>query len=76
MKTIAAVPESITRQAYIDLIASIGFDANSLRKLEFRMDGIYAEVMDRDPTTGRILLEGGSSDEVALNRVWIPVKNG
>ena len=73
MKTITGVPESLTREQYVSLIESVGFDVKDLRTLEFRMDGIYAEVMDRDES-GRLHLDA-ARDEVVTNRVFIPVRD-
>ena len=73
MKTITGVPESLTREQYVSLIESVGFDVKDLRSLEFRMDGIYAEVMDRDES-GRLHLDE-ARDEVVTNRVFIPVRD-
>lgn len=71
MKTIMAVPESLTREQYTSLISAVGFDVKSLRSLEFRMDGIYAEVMERDEA-GHLVLDR-DRDEVVINKVFIPV---
>ena len=71
MKAIDGVPESLTREQYVSLIESVGFEAKFLRSLEFRMDGIYADVMERGEGDG-VLLDRGS-DEVVMNRVFIPV---
>jgi len=73
VKTITGVPESLTREQYVSLIESVGFDVKDLRSLEFRMDGIYAEVMDRDES-GRLHLDE-ARDEVVTNRVFIPVRD-
>lgn len=71
MKTIHAVPESLTREQYLSLIEPLGFDVKTLRSLEFRMDGVYAEVMERD-ASGHLVLDR-DRDEVVVNRVFIPV---
>lgn len=71
MKTID-VPESLTQAQYVSLIESVGLDPKLLRSLEFRVDGIYAEVMERSALGGfRIDL---ANDELVVNRVFIPIK--
>ena len=70
MKTIAAVPESITRQQYIDLIESLGFNPHDLKRLTFDRDGICAEVMARDDN-GKILI--GGPNEIATHKIFIPI---
>jgi hypothetical protein len=72
VKTITSVPESLTREQYVSLIASVGFDTNDLRRLEFRMDGVYAEVFERGKAGIRLDLQ---TDEVVLNRVFIPIRD-
>lgn len=73
MKTITAVPAFLTRKQYVDLMASVGFEPNDLRRLEFCMDGIYAEVIDRDER-GSIIIDR-ERDEIAVNRVFIPIRD-
>jgi hypothetical protein len=73
MKILTTVPESITHEAYKALVAGAGFEVRRVRKLEFRMDGIYAEVYDCDPE-GRIQIHK-DADDAAVNRVWIPVRD-
>ncbi|TDE02833.1 hypothetical protein [Jiangella asiatica] len=76
-KVIEGVPESISREDYLRLIASAGFDVNELRSLKFGYDGIYAEVIDRD-NAGQPRYEGeavaGESGTV-INTVYIPVQD-
>jgi len=73
MKTITSVPESLTREQYVSLIAGVGFEVKELRRLEFRMDGVYAEVFERTESGG--LVVDSQADEVVLNRVFIPVRD-
>lgn len=73
MRTIAAVPESITRHQYLDLIASVGFDVTDLRRLEFRTDGIYAEVFYRNEH-GRQIIDP-ARNELVVDKVYIPVRD-
>lgn len=72
MKTVD-VPTSITRAQYCALIAATGLKVNDLRNLEFRMDGIYAEVYDRDEK-GRLRFDK-TRDEAIVNKVFIPVED-
>ena len=71
MKTITGVPESLTREQYTALIESVGFDVKDLRRLEFRVDGVYAEVFER---TDRGIRLDTQKDEAIVNRVFIPVR--
>jgi hypothetical protein len=71
VKKIDGVPESITRAEYVALIESVGLDVKDLRSLEFRLDGIYADVYDRDDE-GRLRIDV-QRDEAIVNRVYIPV---
>lgn len=69
---IQGVPESITRQQYINLVAGAGFNPAHVQSLEFRMDGIYAVV--------HALTEGGTvrtdaQGEAFLHRIFVPVKD-
>lgn len=73
MKTIVSVPESLTKEQYTSLVESVGFAPSDVRRLEFRHDGVYAEVFDRDEN-GRIRMDR-QADEVVVNRVWIPVRD-
>lgn len=71
MKTITAVPESIGRETYLNLVAASGFDINTIRQLEFRPDGIYAEVYEVNAEGNRMV--DPATSEAILNRVYIPV---
>lgn len=71
MKTITAVPESIPRAQYLDLVRSLGFDPADIRKLEFRIDGIYAAVYERNDR-GQLVIDK-TTEDIVLNQVWIPV---
>jgi hypothetical protein len=73
LKTIPGVPESITRADYLRLVESVGFDVKHLRQLEFRMDGIYASVMEPGPDGKGVLIDK-TRDEVVVNTVFIPVR--
>lgn len=73
MKTITGVPESLTLAQYLSLIESVGFDAKNLQRLEFRTDGIYAWVPDLDENGRRHV--DSQTDELAVNRVFIPVRD-
>ena len=74
-KTIANVPESITREAYLALIAGAGFDIDYTRSLEFRSEGIYATVSDINGEGREHIVSQPDGDEIATNRVFIPIKD-
>lgn len=66
------IPEQISRTYYDALIRTLGFgELGNLRSLEFRTDGIYAEVMARNED-GRIVVDLLSND-TAMHRVYIPI---
>jgi len=73
MMTIEAVPQSITREQYLSLMAAVGFDPNELRLLEFRTDGIYAEAYALNEAGNRY--GDPMTNETVVNRVFIPVKD-
>lgn len=78
-KTIAGVPETISRAQYTHLIESVGFTAHMLSGLRFAPDGIYATVVEPDPAR---MIEGSDlaavtpdGDEFARHTIFIPVVN-
>lgn len=71
MRTITGVPESLTRAQYLSLFESLGFDVKSLRRLDFRVNSVYAEVMEHDDD-GHLVLDR-AHDEVAVTRMYIPI---
>jgi hypothetical protein len=76
MKTIAGVPESLTRAQYLSLIESVGFDIKHLRSLEYKYDGIYAEVFDVNEAGNHYTVLGaGTEEDIAMHRVFIPVRD-
>lgn len=68
---IPGVPESITRTEYLALIEATGIDPKDVRKLEFRADGIYAEVHARSGNGSMMI--ASATDEIVIHRVFIPV---
>lgn len=68
---IDGIPESITRDDYRTLIESVGLTVEALASLEFRPDGIYAEVIARDEN-GKMIADG---EDVARHRVFIKVED-
>lgn len=70
MKKIEGVPESITREQYLDLMRAAGFEPDDLYSLTFRPDGIYATALPRDPETGkRIPRTETLTDEEAVKAI-------
>jgi hypothetical protein len=69
MKTITAVPESITRATYVAMVESLGFVVDDVLLIEFSLDGIYAEVVARDER-GKVIVR---RNELARDRIFIPV---
>ena len=72
MIQVDAVPASITREAYSALVAAAGFTVDDLVSLEFRSDGIYAEVYARDES-GAVLFDR-AQNETVRNRVFVPIR--
>ena len=68
------VPERISREAYVALIESLGLAVKDLRSLEFRMDGVYAEVYATGDDGRRIVAP--NANELVRHRVYIPVVDG
>ena len=69
-----SIPDAISREAYMEVIRLLGLDPHDLRSLEFRMDGIYAEVRATSED-GRPVLDLMANESV-VHRVFIPVKDG
>lgn len=68
------IPASITMRARAELIASLGFrDINDLLLLEFRPDGVYAELIARN-AAGRAMLDALSGDMLA-HKIYIPIQD-
>jgi hypothetical protein len=72
-KVIPGVPESISRDDYIALFASVGIEAKNTTELSFRADGIYATVFERDESGSLVIDTAG--DCVVKNTVYIPVED-
>jgi hypothetical protein len=70
VKTIAAVPEIVTREAVCDLIRSLGIDPNHLRSMSFEHKAIVAEVYSLNPDGQRFIRNG---NEAATDSIVIPV---
>ncbi|WP_067428363.1 hypothetical protein [Nocardioides jensenii] len=69
-------PRQITRAAYLDMIKAAGFDVDDTFSLRFATDGIYAEVVARDPETGERMVDAtaSTSEQAALARHTVYVK--
>lgn len=73
-KTISGIPEFITREQYLAMIASAGFTPEGLLDLQFTAQGVNATVFERtDDGQLRIDDEGTS---IVTSTVFIPVKDG
>lgn len=71
-KTIAGVPDSITRAAYISLFEAAGLEPTATKSLTFGADGIYAEVFAHDER-GRKILDPAVG--VVKHTIYIPVED-
>lgn len=67
---VEGVPETITRAQYTELIASLGLNAAILKSLEFRVDGVYAEIC-----TGKVDMAPDQPDREATHQLYIPVQD-
>lgn len=74
-KIIEGVPEFITREDYIDLIAASGLDPNNLQDLRFSSDGIHAVVFHRDEDGARRLDNSPGATGYLKHRIFIPVRD-
>lgn len=73
-KTIEGIPESFTREQYVALFDAVGLSPYDLVSLEFRAEGVYAEVFERDTTGKRIFSQHDGG--FAKHRIFIPVEGG
>lgn len=74
-KTIEGIPDFITRDQYVALINSSGFDADYLQELRFAVDGIHAVVFYKDENGNRILDKAPGARGWVKHRVFIPVRD-
>lgn len=76
-KTIEGIPESFTREQYVALFDAVGMNPYDIMSLEFRAEGVYAVVFERDGDGERILIDHtGDDGGWAKHRVFIPVDGG
>lgn len=68
---IAGIPEAISRKAYTQLVEACGFDPEGLVSLDFRPDGIYAEMYATDDRGDRMIDRQAS--RAAVHRVYVRV---
>lgn len=66
---IVGVPESISREAYVSLIRSLGLDPYQVVSIECHPEGVYTIVFAQD-SHGNRQREG---EEFAKHEIWIPV---
>lgn len=71
-KVIEGVPESITRAAYVSLIAATGIDPNAITELSFKADGVVATVFYRNESGAKVADKIG--DTFLKHHVYIPVE--
>lgn len=67
---IPGVPESITREAYSNLIRSLGLEPKELYELRFETKGIYATVIAKNADGKSYVVK----DEIAMHEIVIPIK--
>lgn len=76
-KAIEGVPESFTREQYVALFDAVGLSPYNIMSLEFRAEGVYAVVFERDAEGQRILIDHtGEDGGWAKHRIFIPVEGG
>lgn len=71
-KVIPGVPESITREAYISLIAATGIDPAAITELVFKADGIVATVFYINDGGAKVADKIGET--FLKHTVYIPVE--
>lgn len=67
---IAGVPDTIPRKRFIELVETLGLDVKDLIRLNFKWDGITAEVYALNENGKRFCVDG---ENIAKRRVYIPV---
>lgn len=72
--TLPGVPEAITRQAVLELLAALGLPAEDLRSFRIHPGAIEAEVYARHPEHGRRYTADDLT--VAIHTVCIPIVDG
>jgi hypothetical protein len=72
--TIDGVPESISRERYLELIAVSGLDINRITQLRFTPAGVYATVYALDES-GHPVRSGSDRDSLATHEGFIPVRD-
>lgn len=68
---IPGVPKTITRDEYLALVRAVGFQTKDLVSLEFKADGIYAEVFAKAADGNR----GVDGTSPATHRVYVRVES-
>lgn len=71
--SIDAVPESISREDYVWMLAAVGLNPCDLTEVRFSTKGVYATVFARDAEGRRILDRVDGEDRIAKHEVFIPV---
>ena len=69
--SIDAVPETITREQYLSLIRSVGFEPADIMELRFTTEGIVATVVVRNEA-GTLVVDG---NEFATHEVFVQVSD-
>lgn len=72
-KTIEGVPESISRKDYLSLFTAVGLTPDRVKSLEFRSDGVHAEVFEVWPDGSRRLANKSGDGGYAKHTIFIPV---
>ena len=74
-KTIEGVPESITREQYLDLFRALGIDPKELVSLTFVADGIHAVVFALNDQGRRIVgMNIKPNGGYAKHTIYIPIE--
>lgn len=73
MITITAVPESLTRQDFVDWLASVGIDPSLCKSITIDRDGIHATVYAQAPDGSKYAHWG--SDKPATHTLHIRVED-
>lgn len=70
-KTIAGIPDYITREQYLDLFAACGVEPRQVVELRMAHDGIHVLVFALDEHGNRI----AGRDGYEKHRIFIPVRD-
>lgn len=73
-KTIEGIPEFLTREHYLGLLAAVGLDPHRISEIRYASDGVHALVFELDEQ-GRKKYHPGKPGGAHKHRVFIPIRD-